>query len=102
MAINLNLNPSTTPVLDLTARPISPSKPAGPSDFSALFEDAVFRVEQYQKQADDGNNRFLAGESEDIHTIALAGQRSELAFDLFLQSRNKIVQAYQEVMRMQL
>jgi flagellar hook-basal body complex protein FliE len=32
----------------------------------------------------------------------LATQRAELAFDLFLEMRNKVVQAYQEIMRMQM
>ena len=40
-------------------------------------------------------------QSEELHATALAVQRAELAFDLFLQARNKVVQAYQEIMRMQ-
>jgi flagellar hook-basal body complex protein FliE len=36
-----------------------------------------------------------------LHTTVLATQRAELSFDLFLQVRNKVVAAYQEIMRMQ-
>ena len=97
----INFNPSL-PSLNIPAAgaPAAPEKPA--ASFNAVFEDAVFRVESYQKQSQNSVNRFLNGEDEDIHTMALAGQRSELAFDLFMQTRNKIVSAYQEVMRMQL
>ena len=38
---------------------------------------------------------------EDLHKVALDQQRAGIAFDLFLQVRNKMVSAYQEVMRMQ-
>ena len=46
--------------------------------------------------------RFLSGEGEELHTTILATQRAELSFDLFLQVRNKVVSAYQEIMRMQM
>ena len=46
--------------------------------------------------------RFLAGDSEELHTTILATQRAELAFEMFLQTRNKVVGAYQEIMRMQM
>jgi flagellar hook-basal body complex protein FliE len=45
---------------------------------------------------------FLSGEGEDIHTTVLATQRAELAFEMFQQVRNKVVSAYQEIMRMQM
>jgi flagellar hook-basal body complex protein FliE len=45
--------------------------------------------------------RFLSGEGEELHTTVLATQRAELAFEMFLQARNKVVNAYQEIMRMQ-
>ncbi|MCL4851471.1 MAG: flagellar hook-basal body complex protein FliE, partial [Bryobacteraceae bacterium] len=42
-----------------------------------------------------------SGEAEEVHQAVLATQQAELAFEMFLQVRNKVVQAYQEVMRMQ-
>ena len=70
--------------------------------FDNMFADAVERVEQYRVNAEEAAGRFLNGESEEIHQVILAGQRAEIAFEAFLQVRNKIVQAYQEVMRMQM
>ena len=46
--------------------------------------------------------RFLSGEGEELHTTVLATQQAELSFELFMQARNKVVSAYQEIMRMQL
>lgn len=71
-------------------------------EFANVFAEAVNRVEQYRVNAEEAGNRFLNGETEEIHQVVLAGQRAEIAFETFLQVRNKVVQAYQEVMRMQM
>lgn len=70
--------------------------------FARTLAGAVAGVEQAQRTASGGIDAFLSGENEEVHQVALAAQRSELAFELFLQVRNKIVAAYQEVMRMQM
>ena len=44
---------------------------------------------------------FLTGGNEELHSVALAAQRASLEFELFLQVRNKVTSAYQEIMRMQ-
>ncbi|MEQ1885054.1 MAG: flagellar hook-basal body complex protein FliE [Bryobacteraceae bacterium] len=80
-----------------------PTETAGGSTgFDAAFRDAVSKVESFQVNAKESVNRFLSGEGEEIHKVALAAQQADLSFQLFLQARNKIVSAYQEVMRMQL
>ncbi len=70
-------------------------------EFRSLLESSVRSVEELRLQANHAVDQFLAGEQEDPHTVALATQKAELAFDLFVQVRNKVTQAYQEVMRMQ-
>jgi len=70
--------------------------------FRNMIESSVGKVEELRKTADQTVAGFLGGEQEDTHTVVMATQRAELAFDLFLQVRNKVVQAYQEVMRMQM
>lgn len=75
---------------------------ASGASFGKLFQTAVERVESLREAGHAEVERFLNGESEEVHQVALAVERAELAFDLFLQTRNKVVQAYQEVMRMQL
>lgn len=71
------------------------------SAFSAMFEQAVSRVDQYQKSADVAVERFLTGEDEDLHRVAMVTQQAEVSFELFLQMKNKVLQAYQEMMRLQ-
>jgi flagellar hook-basal body complex protein FliE len=80
--------------------------PASGSDSSSLFsgilKGAMGSLESMQADADSSIQKFLTGENDDLHTTVLATQRAEMAFELGLQLRNKVVSAYQEVMKMQL
>jgi flagellar hook-basal body complex protein FliE len=64
------------------------------------MNEAMQAVQGLQSTAHASAASFLAGESVDLHKVALDQQRAAVAFDLLLQVRNKVVQAYQEVMRM--
>ncbi len=46
--------------------------------------------------------RFLSGDGQELHSAILAVQRADLTFELGLQVRNKVVSAYQEIMRIQM
>jgi flagellar hook-basal body complex protein FliE len=74
----------------------------GASSFGAALADAIGRVEQFQQNAQSSIAKFLSGEDEEVHKVALAAEQASMTFDLFLQVRNKVVSAYQEVMRMQM
>jgi len=73
--------------------------------FQSVFADAVNstvkNVEQFQTNASASIGRFVSGEGEELHQVALATQQADLAFNLFMQVRNKVISAYQEVMRLQ-
>ena len=82
--------------------PIAPASggAAGSDAFSSILQQSVRNVSQLQGDAETSINQFISGEQEDPHTTMLAVQRASLAFDMFVQVRNKVVQAYQEVMKM--
>ena len=87
------------PLPDLGA--LSAGTPAsGTGDFQSLLANAIGGVERLRGDAGKTVERFLAGDGEEVHTVALATQRAELAFETFLQVRNKVVSAYQEIMKM--
>ena len=87
------------PAADRLSSPSSGS--AGTGDFGTALKSAIQGVDRYQQDADQAIQQFLQGNGE-IHNVALSTQRAEMALDLGLQIRNKIVSAYQEVMKMQL
>lgn len=70
--------------------------------FASALDSAIEGIEKPGRDANRAIQNFLSGENEELHTVALATQRAEMAFNLGLQVRNKIVSAYQEVMKMQL
>ncbi len=90
---------SALPGLD----PVRPPQPAGkPGEFGKVLEGTIEALDSLQKDASGAVEKFLTGENEELHTTVLAAQKAELAFDLGLQVRNKVVAAYQEIMRMQM
>jgi flagellar hook-basal body complex protein FliE len=91
--------PVSQPVLP---EPSSPSPARTGSGFQDAFAAAIRTVESSGQQASASVERFLSGEGEELHTTVLATERAQLTFDLFLQARNKVVSAYQEIMRMQM
>jgi flagellar hook-basal body complex protein FliE len=90
--------PIAAPSLTDAIRPAG----AGGAAFQKVFASAVETVESFGREASASVERFLSGDGEELHTAILATERANLAFDLFLQTRNKVVGAYQEIMRMQL
>jgi flagellar hook-basal body complex protein FliE len=83
-----------------TAQAEAPVRGEGAGDFRSLMEAVIGKVEQARAEANQAVESFLAGEGGELHSVALATQRAELALELFLQARNKVMQAYQEIMRM--
>ena len=88
------------PLPEMAAPSSGPSSGAG--DFQSVLANAIGGVERLRADAGKTVERFLAGDGEEVHTVALATQRAELAFETFLQVRNKVVSAYQAVMQMQI
>lgn len=89
--------PSDIPAL---ARPSGAT--GAEAGFGSVLSDAIGRVEQFQQNANTSIAKFLSGEDEEVHKVALATEQASMSLDLFLQVRNKVVSAYQEVMRMQM
>ena len=95
------INPIGNIVAPAMIRPAAAGSGAA-GDFRSVLQGAVERVEKFHADAAQSVERLLSGEGEELHTTALAVQRAEMAFEMFLQTRNKVVQAYQEIMRMQM
>jgi flagellar hook-basal body complex protein FliE len=75
------------------------ARSGGPS-FAEHLKESVSEVNHMQKNADKMSMELAAGKSENIHETMLAVSQAELAFNLMVQVRNRALEAYQEVMRM--
>ena len=72
----------------------------GPS-FADTLAQSLDKVNTLQKEADVAIQDFVTGDTRNIHETMLAVGKADIAFRLTMQVRNKMVEAYQEVMRMQ-
>ena len=90
------------PPSDIPTLASPPGASGAEAGFGSVLADAIGRVEQFQQNAQTSIAKFLSGEDEEVHKVALATEQASMSLDLFLQVRNKVVSAYQEVMRMQM
>lgn len=96
MQIN-NIN-SAVPKLNNTGSGI----PSGGDSFTNILDDAINNAKQTDNSVQDQNVALLTGETDDLHTPVIEAQKAELALSLAIQVRNKVVEAYNDIMRMQL
>lgn len=69
--------------------------------FGSYLKDAIKGLNDTQLQADAAVNSFIKGDQIDVHQVMLTMQKAELTLNLAMQLRNKVVSAYEEIMRMQ-
>jgi flagellar hook-basal body complex protein FliE len=78
-----------------------PSTQAPSTGFAQMLEGLVNSVDVKQAQADAITNKVLLGDSGQLHQSVIAMQEATTALSLMVQVRNKLVDSYQELMRMQ-
>jgi flagellar hook-basal body complex protein FliE len=76
-----------------------PRSPEGPS-FGDTFKDALNQVDAAQRASDGQIEAFVAGEQENVHEVMIAMNQAKLAFQLMTEVRNKTLETYHELMRM--
>ena len=78
------------------------SAATGASDsFGSVVKNAVDSIEKSQQAAHQEIAKAVTGESPDLHRTIIALQTADLSFQFGLQVRNKVIGAYEEIMRMQ-
>ena len=73
----------------------------GGGGFGELVKEGMAKLQSLQSEAEQQSRQLIAGEPVELHRVVLAGEQAALAFELTMAIRNKAVEAYQEVMRMQ-
>jgi flagellar hook-basal body complex protein FliE len=105
----LPISPLTTSPIEGISSPLSSSSSsslgstssaAGSVSFSEMAEQALAAADTTQVTANTEASKLAAGEGN-VHEAALALEKADISMRLLIKSRNKLVEAYQEVMRMQ-
>lgn len=68
--------------------------------FTSLLKDSINSVNDAQVQSDALTEKMANGENVDLHTVMIASQKASISLSATLEIRNKVVEAYQEIMRM--
>jgi flagellar hook-basal body complex protein FliE len=79
-----------------------PSQQAkGTTSFADMLKDSISKAGELEKEADNEVQKLAKMESQDIHNTMIAIEKADLTFQMMMQIRNKIITAYEEIMRMQ-
>ena len=78
-----------------------PLAPASAVSFKDMLAEAIGEVQRLQTEADTTIRQLVAGEISDVTETMVAVEKADVAFQTMMLVRNKMVQAYEEIMRMQ-
>jgi flagellar hook-basal body complex protein FliE len=87
--------------LDGAIAPPQEGASAAASSFGSMLQDAVSQLDALQKTADANQTRLATGQPVDLHEVMISMEQSSLGMQLAMQVRNKLIEAYQEISRMQ-
>lgn len=93
--------PGHLPIRPTPSGTAAPAGTSGVEGFTRTLSDALKDVNRMQLQADAGAQAVARGETDNLQQVMLQTEEASLAFNMTVQFRNKAVEAYQEVMRMQ-
>lgn len=80
---------------------LAPHSPIKGADFQQLLAQGIQEINAGQAAAGNLVSEFLAGRGSNLHTVMLEMEKANISLELAVQIRNKIVDAYSEIMRMQ-
>lgn len=89
-------------------RPVAPFEASGSGavapgsgkDFQSLLMDNLNEVNRLQREADQGVAALMTGETDDVAEVMTAVNKAGIAFDLLMEVRNKLLDAYREIQEM--
>ena len=70
-------------------------------NFSSFLKESIDQVNAAQTQSDAVTEKLVRGENVDLHTVMITSQKASIMMQTTIEIRNKAVEAYQEIMRMQ-
>jgi flagellar hook-basal body complex protein FliE len=85
----------------LPTSPTAPSSPGTQGGFGDTLKNAISRVDELSDNSNHQVAELVQGNRQDVHNVMIAVEKADIAFQLMMQVRNKIVNAYEEVSKLQ-
>jgi flagellar hook-basal body complex protein FliE len=86
-------------VLARQAPPLAPSTGSG---FAELFGEGLARVNESLQASQSDMQRLAVGDVQNLHQVMIRMEESRLSFQLMVQVRNRLLESYQDIMKMQI
>ena len=83
-----------------TAISRKPEPASNSASFGNMLTDSIKQVNRLQVEADSSINNLAAGNQSDIHRTMIAMEKASISFEMLMQIRNKVISAYDKIMRM--
>lgn len=99
MAIRIDAIPQIRPAIQ-PAMSEAETAAAGIKEFAQVLKGAMAQVEEAQTDAANATRRLATGEIKDVAEVMIASEKANLALQMTIQVRNKVLEAYQEMMRL--
>jgi len=96
----MRIDPESKDLFSESLRP-SAASAEGSGSFGSMLNGLVDQVDALQKNADASIQGLVSGEETNVHNVAIKMEEASVAFALMMQVRNKLLEAYQEISRMQ-
>lgn|SRR6056297_1000839 len=87
---------------ELKPRHFEVEAPENGDSFADMITKAVNGVDETMKGAEQNMQDYVAGKTDNVHDVMISMQRAQLSFQLMVEVRNKAIDAYQELSRMQI
>ena len=98
---DITIQNNTLPTSTQGSLPTTTQTPlSGPASFGQMLKGSLDRVNQLQTEADANITNLANGTQTDIHQTMIAVEKADVSFQLLMQIRNKLIAAYDKVMRM--
>ncbi|OZI11566.1 flagellar hook-basal body complex protein FliE [Bacillaceae bacterium SAS-127] len=79
---------------------VSPSE--AQENFASMLKDSVNELNKVETKSTQMTDKLIRGENVDLHQVLIASQKASVSMQFTMEVRNKVVEAYQEIMRMQM
>ncbi|KAB3531601.1 flagellar hook-basal body complex protein FliE [Alkaliphilus serpentinus] len=78
------------------------TKEKGAVSFSDMFAESLKNADRLEKESQNFSEKIASGQVDNIHEAMIAAQKADISMQLILQVRNKVLDAYREITRMQI
>ena len=96
--INISSSAQPLPLSKVTPNPIELTK----NNFGNIIKESIAKTAEAEQQGNQAIEGLASGQARNLHEVMISVEKADISLKMLVQFRNKALQAYEEVMRMQI